>query len=274
MTKTQTMFTQLYKRVALLAREPITKLFDELERFIVADVGDQVDIDVSMTVTAFFDELFPRLYGQSPRGVQGPSVVTGRTTVRDLSHEYVECLRNAQSELRPFGEIPRRLANSLTRSLDASRGLLSSLELGIEVLNATDHTELNEECSAALLRSTYCAHCRGYVASRPCRGLCSNVARGCLAGVADVDQPWNEWVDAMERLTAALMNGDLGTHDILSSIDSRISEAVLYALENGPILEKKVRFDEITLICYYLPKIVEIVQSVCMRADSFDACYH
>ena len=58
--------------------------------------------------------------------------------------------------------------------------------------------------------------------------------------MADVDQPWNEWIDAMERLTGALVNGDLGTHDILSSIDSRLSEAVLYALENGPLLEKKV----------------------------------
>jgi hypothetical protein len=50
----------------------------------------------------------------------------------------------------------------------------------------------------------------------------------------------------MERLAAALLNkagatvADLGPHDILSSVDSRLSEAVLYALENGPLLEKKV----------------------------------
>jgi Glypican len=235
--KTQTMFAELYKRVARLARDPIANLFAELEQFISGD--DQAgEVDVTAAVNRFFDDLFPRLYGQTTRGVQGPAV--SRATVRDLSREYVECLRGAQTELRPFGEIPRRLASSLSRSLDASRSLLQSIKLGLDVLNATDHTELNEDCSAALLRSTHCAQCRGYAAARPCRGLCSNVARGCLAGVADVDQPWNEWIDAMERLTGALVNGDLGTHDILSSIDSRLSEAVLYALENGPILEKKV----------------------------------
>jgi hypothetical protein len=263
MMKTQTMFGQLYKRLALLAKEPIQQLFDQLERFVTppgADGGDSGGdpADVSDAVNGFFDDLFPRLYGQSPRSVQGPSLPADSFGQR-LPQDYVDCLRHAQSELRPFGEIPRRLANSLARSLDAVRSLLSALDLGARVLNATDHAELNGQCRDALLRATYCVQCRAL--KRPvnsssssssgqggqvCRGLCSNVARGCLAAVADVDQPWNEWVDAMERLTSALLNkaagsvADLGPHDILSSVDSRLSEAVLYALENGPLLEKKV----------------------------------
>lgn len=256
MTKTQTMFGQLYKRLALLAKAPIGQLFERLERFVSAtDGGGDDPADVSDAVNAFFDELFPRLYGQSPRSVQGPSLPADAVGQR-LPTDYVDCLRHAQSELRPFGEIPRRLANSLARSLDAVRSLLSALDLGVRVLNATDHAELNGQCRDALLRATYCAQCRGLVgpsssssSGKVCRGLCSNVARGCLAAVADVDQPWNEWVDAMERLTTALLNrgagfslnGDLSPHDVLSSVDSRLSEAVLYALENGPLLEKKVK---------------------------------
>lgn len=248
------MFGQLYKRLALLAKGPIQQLFDQLERFISSSAdgmgGDPAD--VSDAVNGFFDDLFPRLYGQSPRSVQGPSLPADSVGQR-LPQDYVDCLRHAQSELRPFGEIPRRLANSLARSLDAVRSLLSALDLGARVLNATDHAELNGQCRDALLRATYCAQCRSMKLQRPatsngqvCRGLCSNVARGCLAAVADVDQPWNEWVDAMERLAVALLNkagavvADLGPHDILSSVDSRLSEAVLYALENGPLLEKKV----------------------------------
>lgn len=199
----------------------------------------------------------------------------------------MDCLRHAQSELRPFGEIPRRLANSLARSLDAVRALLSALDLGVQVhiqssssfpfkfnkcffflfpskvLNATDHAELNGQCRDALLRATYCAQCRGGGLGsefRVCNGLCSNVARGCLAGVADVDQPWNEWVDALERLTSTLLNNvnkdsasttaaDLRAQDVLSSVDSRLSEAILYALENGPLLEKKVRDCNKRLMC-------------------------
>ena len=260
MVKTQTMFGQLYKRLALLAKAPIQQLFEQLERFVSAPDGDNGDpADVSDAVNAFFDDLFPRLYGQSPRSVQGPSLPANSVGSR-LPQDYVDCLRHAQSELRPFGEIPRRLANSLARSLDAVRSLLSALDLGSRVLNATDHAELNGQCRDALLRATYCAQCRGLTqpataasklsGGQVCRGLCSNVARGCLAAVADVDQPWNEWVDAMERLALALLNKgspssgsgtpELGPHDILSSVDSRLSEAVLYALENGPLLEKKV----------------------------------
>ncbi|KAK4014280.1 hypothetical protein OUZ56_026811 [Daphnia magna] len=255
MVKTQTMFGQLYKRLALLAKEPIQQLFDQLERFVSSSAdgmgGDPAD--VSDAVNGFFDDLFPRLYGQSPRSVQEPPLPADSVGQR-LPQDYVDCLRHAQSELRPFGEIPRRLANSLARSLDAVRSLLSALDLGARVLNATDHVELNSQCRDALLRATYCAQCRALKRQQPivvgsggqvCSGLCSNVARGCLAAVADVDQPWNEWVDAMERLAAALLNkagaavADLGPHDILSSVDSRLSEAVLYALENGPLLEKK-----------------------------------
>ncbi len=268
MIKTQTMFGQLYKRLALLARAPIQQLFEQLERFVSSPDGDSGDpADVSDAVNAFFDDLFPRLYGQSPRSVQGPSLPANSVGLR-LPQDYVDCLRHAQSELRPFGEIPRRLANSLARSLDAVRSLLSALDLGARVLNATDHAELNGQCRDALLRATYCAQCRGLIqpsastnankhsGGQVCRGLCSNVARGCLAAVADVDQPWNEWVDAMERLAAALLNkggqqqsggSDLGPHDILSSVDSRLSEAVLYALENGPLLEKKVSQLELLL---------------------------
>ncbi|KAI9552903.1 hypothetical protein GHT06_020787 [Daphnia sinensis] len=256
MVKTQTMFGQLYKRLALLAKAPIQQLFDQLERFVSSSSdgmgGDPAD--VSDAVNGFFDDLFPRLYGQSPRSVQEPPLPADSVGQR-LPQDYVDCLRHAQSELRPFGEIPRRLANSLARSLDAVRSLLSALDLGARVLNATDHAELNGQCRDALLRATYCAQCRALKMQQPivvgsgqvCSGLCKNVARGCLAAVADVDQPWNEWVDAMARLTDALLNkagaavADLGLHDILSSVDSRLSEAVLYALENGPLLEKKVK---------------------------------
>ena len=123
--------------------------------------------------------------------------------------------------------------------------VLSELEL--KVLEAGDSAELADECSSAVLRATYCSACRPRttggatgVSVRPCRRLCANVARGCLAAMSDVDQPWNDWIDAVERLGAALLDADLAVGDVLSSVDSRVSEAVLYALENAPLLDKKV----------------------------------
>ena len=87
-------------------------------------------------MTTLFDELFPRLYGQSPRGVQDASVgvdADGVGSVRNLTQVDMQCLRHAHAELRPFGEIPRRLAATLARSLDAARTLLNSITLGVQV---------------------------------------------------------------------------------------------------------------------------------------------
>ena len=116
-----------------------------------------------------------------------------------------------------------------------------------KVLEAGDVSELNEECSAAVLRATYCSSCRARSPPRaasigPCRGLCANVARGCLAAISDVDQPWNDWIDGVERLGISLLDDDLAVDRSLASVDSRVSEAVLYALENASLLEKKVSF--------------------------------
>lgn len=73
MSKTQTMFGQLYQRMALLAHAPVRQLFDRLERFVSKSGSDEDPADVSDAVAAFFDDLFPRLHGQSPRTVnQGP----------------------------------------------------------------------------------------------------------------------------------------------------------------------------------------------------------
>ena len=73
MSKTLTMFGQLYQRLALLAHAPVRQLFDRLERFVSKSGGEEDPADVSDAVAAFFDDLFPRLHGQSPRTVnQGP----------------------------------------------------------------------------------------------------------------------------------------------------------------------------------------------------------
>ena len=87
----------------------------------------------SEAVMVMFAQLFPRLYGQSAGGVQGQPAV-GVASVRRLSPVDAQCLRDAQSHLRPFGEIPRRLAAALARSLDAARALLSSVTLAVQVV--------------------------------------------------------------------------------------------------------------------------------------------
>lgn len=52
--KTETMFDELYRRLSLLARQPVADLFDQLERFFLSD-GDQSDAaDVKYPTLLYF----------------------------------------------------------------------------------------------------------------------------------------------------------------------------------------------------------------------------
>lgn len=49
---------------------------------------------------------------------------------------------------------------------------------------------LAPECSRAVMKLVYCAHCRGVPGARPCPDYCRNVLKGCLANQADLDAEW------------------------------------------------------------------------------------
>lgn len=50
--------------------------------------------------------------------------------------------------------------------------------------------QLSQECMRAIMRMTYCPHCRGMASARPCANYCSNVMKGCLANQADLNTEW------------------------------------------------------------------------------------
>lgn len=49
---------------------------------------------------------------------------------------------------------------------------------------------LSPECSRAVMKLVYCAHCLGVPGARPCPDYCRNVLKGCLANQADLDAEW------------------------------------------------------------------------------------
>ena len=49
---------------------------------------------------------------------------------------------------------------------------------------------LSPECSRAVMKLVYCAHCLGVPSARPCPDYCRNVLKGCLANQADLDAEW------------------------------------------------------------------------------------
>ncbi|KAM6097573.1 glypican-5 isoform 2-T2 [Chlamydotis macqueenii] len=220
---TSTLFCNAYRNMAAEATTRVQEFFTDVGLFVFG-----TDISTEAFVNRFFDTLFPVVYNH----VINPGLT-------DISLEYAECLRVAQRDIRPFGNIPKKAVGQMGRSLLPSRTFLQALNLGIEVINTTDHLHFSKDCSRALMRMQYCPHCQGLTLSKPCMGYCLNVIRGCLANMAEVDLHWREYIQSLEELSSA-MSGTYDMEHVLLNFHSLVNHALIQARINGPELSEQV----------------------------------
>lgn len=235
--------------MSTIATAPLGSLYYDIRRYIYInssrDPFSVTNIDIKSSVNQFFTQIFPLVYHQSVLKKQGN---------KDFSFDYKTCLRQTINEVQPFRDIPRNLGQSLSRSLEATRLFLQALDIGVEVLNATDtllmedNGKNNAECHEALLKMTYCPKCLGLPGgTRPCSGYCLNVLRGCLTKyVAELDSPWNGYVEGIERLVNAMKQhnneGGVNADAVIKELTTEISQAIMYTMEKGEDIGNRVSF--------------------------------
>ncbi|NXT79476.1 GPC5 protein, partial [Zapornia atra] len=220
---TSALFCTAYRNMAAEATARVQEFFTDLGLFIFGS-----DVSTEESVNRLFDTLFPIVYNH----IINPGLT-------DISLEYAECLQTARRGIRPFGNIPKKAIGQIGKSLLPSRAFLQALNLGIEVINTTDHLRFSKDCSRDLLRMQYCPHCQGLAFSKPCMGYCLNVIRGCLANLAEVDLHWREYIRSLEELSGAMG----GTHDVehvLLNFHSLVNEALVQSRINGAELSEQV----------------------------------
>lgn len=232
--------------MAVLSREPIENLYRDIRNYINVNTSMQekptsTPEKIGASVTLFFTELFPLAYHHS-----------ADISNKDFTMEYKECLKKSIETISPFGDIPKQIAQSLSKSLEATRMLLQALHTGTEVLNTTDTLLIDErgssngECHNALVRMTYCPKCLGMTKhTKPCSGYCLNVLRGCIAKyVAELDSPWNGYVEGIENLLGAMRrsNNDAGVNAdvVIRNLDTKISAAIMHYMEKGKDIDARV----------------------------------
>ncbi|XP_011488531.1 glypican-5 isoform X1 [Oryzias latipes] len=221
---TNAIFHMSYPNMADHAVSTVGELFTDVGLFLL---GSELSVDEF--VQRFFDALFPLVY----KHLINPGL-------GDVSPGYAECVRSLSRDVRPFGAAPGLLADQITSSGVSGKLLLQALHLSIEVINTTDHLQLSRECRRALLKMQFCPHCQGLTQSKPCRGYCLNVMRGCLASMAEIDTHWREFVSSLEGLSAR-MHGTLDLEQVLLGVHTLLHHAVGHALENGAPLSKQVQ---------------------------------
>lgn len=243
--RTLSLFSKVYIERSVLSKDAINSLYADIRNYIqLNDTGDAfpiTSIDIKDSVTRFFTDIFPLAYHHTAN-------LTEYFTL-----DYKICLKKNINEIQPFNDIPRQIIQVLTKGLDAVRLLLQALDIGMEVLNATDtliivdNGKNNAECHDALMKMTYCPKCLGFKGrSKPCSGYCLNVLRGCLTRyVSELDSPWNSYVDGIEHLVTAMRqtNNDAGVNidAVIRNLDMRISESILYIMEKKTEIINKVR---------------------------------
>ncbi|CAH0698818.1 unnamed protein product [Spodoptera exigua] len=231
--KTATLFTQLYRGHAMRTVKPLANLYDDI-RLILRSEGDLTSEglsagppkDLSVTTKKFFRELFPVAYHN-----------VLKLDAKQFTPEYEICLKDAYDAVQPFGDVPQQLGTSLSRSLEAARALLQMLAVGADTLSAAERVLASgaDNCAERLLRTGGCSRCHGHEA-RPCRNYCLNVARGCIGSLlSELDGPWAGYVEGVERLTK--VDADVA----LRELETKVSRAIMYALENRAVSENKVR---------------------------------
>ena len=216
----------------------VATLFDDLRAGLLASR----EVDIYKSVMRFFDELFSLVVR---RHVLRIASVDRRDTAADLDH--VACVRSLRRSLQPdpLESVDDRFAEDVGRAINTSRALLDALQLASGIVTtATENWATSTSCRQALTRLRLCALCDGRVdwrSLRPCRGLCVNVARGCLAVVAvELGPRWERFVDGLARVIARLH----GPHDlefISKSLDGTVADGVLRVIRNAPHFYSQVK---------------------------------
>ncbi|XP_058803622.1 division abnormally delayed protein [Phymastichus coffea] len=247
--KTLTLFNQVYRAMAVQSKPSISNLYQAIVDY-VSPPNTAENLQQPLTqeqlhdrFAEFFQKLFPIAYHRAINPMHDV----------DFTENFKSCLYKTMDEIEPFGDIPKQIGQSLSKSLEATRVLIQALTLGKSVLEKTDGvlfagTSVQQEtCYKALLRMTHCPKCRAVAHDvMPCRGFCTNVMRGCLTEPAsELDFAWSEYVETVERLVVAVDGHNdplaLNVEKAVRHLDSRISDAVMHAMEKGPSLEEKVR---------------------------------
>ncbi|XP_077419813.1 glypican-6a isoform X2 [Vanacampus margaritifer] len=214
------MFSRTFGKLYMKNSEVFQDLFTELKRYYT---GGNVNLEEMLN--DFWSRLLERMF----------QLLNSQYHFTD---DYLECVSKYSDQLKPFGDVPRKLKAQVTRALIAARTFVQGLMVGREVANRVAKVNVAPPCVRALTRMLYCPYCRSMPGLKPCQNYCQNVMRGCLANQADLDLEWNTFTDAM-LLVAERLQGPFHMEAVIEPIDLKISEAIVTMQDNNRILSAK-----------------------------------
>ncbi|KAK3094962.1 hypothetical protein FSP39_008375 [Pinctada imbricata] len=177
-------------------------------------------VSIYGAVNTFFDSIFPFVY----------SSASWKQPASILSEEHKTCLRQSRQDIvpKPFKTFPNNISHGLNRAFSISKSYVDVLSLIVEAINTTDYLNVTEKCQDRITRLQYCSQCQGHVSVKPCKGLCLNSMRQCLAQFSVISEEWSGLVTAMVRLEGGVSQTN-SIERMLGDLDTFIDRAIDYA---------------------------------------------
>ncbi|KAF4108698.1 glypican-6b [Onychostoma macrolepis] len=215
------MFLRTYGKPYLQNAEVFQGLFAELKRYYT---GGNVNLEEMLN--DFWMRLLERMF----------QLLNSQYLITE---DYLECIGKYMEQLKPFGDVPKKLKSQVTRAFIAARTFVQGLMVGREVANRVSTVTMSSACVSGFTKMLYCSYCQGLFSLKPCNNYCLNVMKGCLANQADLDPEWSKYIDAMLLVTERL-EGPFNIESVMEPIDVKISEAIMNMQENSMQLSYQV----------------------------------
>ena len=224
-----TMFLQTYGLLYERNSYIFTDMFQELENYYSGG-----GIELNDVLDAFFHRLYSKMF----------QVLNAQYTFDDV---YLKCVSEKMEELKPFGDIPKKLKIEVRRSFVATRTFVQSMNSAALLFDKISEISSSADCSAVISVFSSCPSCVSSLPSSPsspkfCPFVCPATLSKCLTPHSELNEEWNKFVQAMLNLIGRLETS-FNIESVVDPIDIKISEAIMNFQENGIEVSHKL-FDQ------------------------------
>ena len=236
------MFLQTYGLLYERNSYIFTDMFQQLEQY-----HSNGGIELNDVMDSFFHRLYSKMF----------QVLNAQYT---FDETYLKCVSEKMEELKPFGDIPKKLKIEVQRSFVATRTFVQSMNQAAELFDRISQISPSPECSSVISVFSSCPSCtnpQSQVMSslsssssssssqftpKFCPSVCPIVLAKCLTPFTELNEDWNKFVTSMLNLIGRLETS-FNIESVVDPIDIKISEAIMNFQENGIEVSHKL-FDQ------------------------------
>lgn len=210
--KTRLILNDIYGIPHRESEQPLSEFFSQIKLFM-----KEKQISLYGAVATFYDKIFPSVLEHNFR--DGKAVT--------FTKEQRECLQRNRQDIdpQPFGVVPYNISHSLQQALSNVKSYLEVLSLIVEAINLTEYANVTDKCVQQITQLNFCSHCSNVTQALPCKGLCLNTMRRCLAQFSLLHGDWKTLMMVIVRLDGG-QSQKYNVEVILQKLDLQIDLSI------------------------------------------------